>query len=274
VLEGYGTHLFQNCQLRSFDFSDRGCLSRYLLLKELQLQPDGTSVYTGNLISGINFATRPAHVSVGAVGEATFQLRMRSKHIECIVGYEFYGKQEESVCLAPSNMLTEKRYGIKGCTGTHYFSYGYNVNNEITSPAIPFNIPSNATASATTITACGDIDNPSSTQTTTTVGVDWTTACSGTPPTAANALASGTLLTDIVIAQTSNPPSLVTINDLNLCTGRAPKQIVHKGMLSFSYRWPDHCYLPYLMFGIEAEGSGADCSLKQAGFWLQGGATF
>lgn len=273
VLEGYGTHLFQNCQLRSFDFVNRGCLSRYLLLKELQIQPDSTYIYTGNLINGINFTTRPAQVSVGAVGEATFQLRMRSKHFECIVGYEFYGRQEETVCLKPSS-LAEKTYGVKGCTGTTYFAYNYNVNNEITAASVPFNIPSNATSSATTINACGAIDNPTSTQTATTVGVDWTTAFSGTPPTAANTIPSGTLLTDVIIAQTSNPPSLITINDLNICTGRAPKQIVHKGMLSFSYRWPDHCYLPYILFGVEAEGSGADCSLKQAGFWLQGGVTF
>jgi len=273
VLEGYGTHLFQNCQMRSFDFTNQGCLSRYLLLKELNPLSDGTYQYTGNLINGVNFTTRPAQVSVGAAGEASFQLRMRSKQSEFIIGYEFYGRQEETVCLNRFP-ITDKIYGIKGCTGTHYFSYAYNGSNEITAPATPSAIHSNATSSAATITTCNTVDNALSTQTTTIVGVDWTNAFAGTPPTAANEISPGTLLTDVIIANTSNPSSIITMNDLNICSGRAPKQIIHKGMLSFSYRWPDHRYLPYIMIGVEAEGSGADCSLKQAGLWIQSGATF
>ena len=34
-LDGYVMALLENTQLRSFDFKKRGCMSRYMLLKEL-----------------------------------------------------------------------------------------------------------------------------------------------------------------------------------------------------------------------------------------------
>jgi len=273
LLDGYVLHLFENCQLRTFDFTDHGCLSRYLLLKELQPTGSGDFTYTGNLISGVNFSTRPAQVSVGVTGEAACQIRLRSNHTELIVGYEFYGRQEESVCLCPSS-LNEKIYGIKGCTGTDYFSYSYDVNDMISGHAAPFSNHSSATSSATTITTCGPTDNAAAVQSTTTVGVDWSNAFEGTPPISADNVPNGTTLSNIVITNISTPAQPLTTQDLNICSGKAPQQIIHKGMISFSYRWRDHWCLPYIMFGVQAEGSGAQCSLKQAGIWIQGGATF
>ena len=70
-LFGFATTMLAQAQIRSFDFKDRGCLSRYMLLKQL-VPPSALDVtifndlgdthgpgfsYNGTLINGINFAT-------------------------------------------------------------------------------------------------------------------------------------------------------------------------------------------------------------------------
>ena len=55
-MEGNATHMFKTHQKRSFDFTVNGLLSRYILLKEY----DVNNNYIGRMINAINFATRNA----------------------------------------------------------------------------------------------------------------------------------------------------------------------------------------------------------------------
>jgi hypothetical protein len=90
----------------------------------------------------------------------------------------------------------------------------------------------------------------------------------------ANSITQGSLLDDLVIATTSTPPQLLTLQDIDQCSGTAPKQIAHKGVIAFNYSWDCHATTPYFGIGIEAEGSGETYTLKQWGTWLRIGGTF
>ncbi|GAF94037.1 unnamed protein product, partial [marine sediment metagenome] len=55
--------------------------------------------YAGNLINAINFATRPVEVSIAAKGDISAKLAVRTPHIIADLGYNFYGRTHESLCL-------------------------------------------------------------------------------------------------------------------------------------------------------------------------------
>lgn len=269
--EGYVVHLFENQQRRSFDLKGHGCLSKYLLLKRFD-RVSGSPL--SSLIPAVNITTRPVHVSVGAQGEVALQLLLRSHHSTITIGYEFYGKEQEKVCLIQDPFLTNSTaYGIKGCTGTTYFTYSVDGLNNIVAPTNPSALVSNATSSASSIRACGATDHAVSTQAAQLVGVDWTNPFTGNGE-LANSVTPGTAVDTLDIAFVSNPPVYLTQCDIDVCSGTAPKQIIHKGVLAYMYTWYEHRYTPYLAVGFEAEGSGNICSLKQYALWLKGGIAF
>jgi len=274
IAEGYATHLLNNCQKRTFDLTGRGCLSRYMLLKEIDTT---TSSYTGNLIPAVNWTTRTVQISVAATGEVAAQIVFTGHHSTIIIGYELFGREEEKLCLLDRTTTSNGRgYGIKGCTGTDGFTYLYDPQtNTIEQPIAPCIMPLNTTSTHSTITTCStaDVHGGDSTQQANTVAIAWNNPFDGNGD-PANAVVSGTLLDDLVIATTSTPPQLLTIADIDQCSGTAPKQISHKGVIAFNYRWDKDPATPYLGIGIEAEGSGEAYTIKQWGLWLRAGGTF
>ena len=102
-INGDITTLLPDCQVRSFDFKAKGCLSRYMLLKELSpiaptvtpfsatsanptinynsiiLDYPATFAYTGNTINAINFATRFAKVKIDLKADASLRLVYQRK---------------------------------------------------------------------------------------------------------------------------------------------------------------------------------------------------
>lgn len=289
-LDGYVVGLLQNTQLRTFDFKRRGCLSRYMLLKELtaptaELTTLASSLgaksagfsYAGNLINAVNFTTRAAQVKVAAKGDASLRCIYSNGGVDFCVGYNIYGQTQEKICLANNNCnpTTNKNYGIKGCTGTNTYLYS---TNSITVGTLttPNDFPLNSTSSGkdSTITSCGAVDSgveilvPG-----TTIGVDWTQAYAPNASAQANAVPTGTPVGNITTSELSNPAKALTSKALNLCSGAAPSQLAHKGFMTLTYTW-DCDYTPLLAFGFEAEGSGNCGSLKQWGVWLTGGCAF
>jgi len=273
--EGYATHLFENTQLRTFDFKDHGCMSRYLLLK--QFDPITQAPLEG-LIPGVNVSTRQVRVNVPVQGEVTLHLILKSQcHGSFTIGYELYGKQTESVKLVNCAQTASTAYGIKGCEGAYYFEYNIDGSRVITDPATPTARLSSATASNTTSTSCAaaDVNGGTSTETGSTAGIAWNNVYTGNGE-QANAITAGTSLTEVVIAVASDPPQTFLSPELNLCSGTAPSQVSHKGIIAYTYRWDGECRttLPYLSIGFEAEGSGPVCYLKQWSLWMKGGVTF
>jgi hypothetical protein len=272
--QAYGVHPFSNNQIRSFDLCDRGCLSRYLLLKTFD---KNTLAPLNSLIPAINITTLPVRVRLPAIGELAIELMFRSTHTTFTIGYDLYGQKAEKLKIKCAELGDPTiAYGLKGCTGVNYFAYGV-TGNLVCNPLTPFTIPLNATADTTTTSTCGTIDTNGglSTLTGTSVGITWNNVFNGNGV-AANAITAETPLSDITIAFASSPiPITLSLADIDICSGSAPHQIVHKGILAVLYTW-DHCsgYQPYLSGGFTAEGSGAACALKQWGVWLKAGTTF
>jgi hypothetical protein len=284
-LNGYVSSLLPNCQVRSFDFKNKGCLSRYMLLKELIAATPTTSAEfnesgPGNMINGINFATRFTNVKINVKGDASLRLAYERDCFNFNIGYNVYGQSKESVCIVnPLNAISStpcytlnpsKHYGFKGCTGIVGYQYILS-GSSISSQNANFGATVNATSSTSTITQCGNIDNPVSTQAGTNVILDWHTNVNGAQ---ANAIPNIALSTPgIVIQNLSNPAVETTVADLDVRSGATPKQITHKGFVTANWTWQDCANKPYVGLGAEVEG-GSKCSLKQWGLWLKGGVMF
>jgi hypothetical protein len=290
-LNGYVASALPNCQVRSFDFKNKGCLSRYLLLKELNpaltTAPQYTENAAGNIINGINFATRFTNVKINVIGDASLRLLYHRDCFDFGIGYNVYGQSRESLCIVnpqsdsnnPCNVLDPNRtYGFKGCTGIVNYTYQGDVTTGTVIAGGPSEINlSNATSSTSTITQCGPTDNAVLLTTPATevtpanqaFQVDWRS--NGVLP--ANELPLGTPIATLVIAQSSGPAVNVTVKDLDVNSGKAPKQITQKGFVTANWTWQDCANKPYVGLGAEVEG-GSRCSLKQWGLWLKAGVTF
>lgn len=273
-LDGNITTMLENCQLRSFDFKNAGCMSRYMLLKEMVqtgTRADGYA-YDGHLINGINFATRQVKVKVSVKGDATLRFIYQTNGFDLGLGYNIYGQDREKVkcfSVACDAIDTTKFYAKKGCTGVHTFEYAV-AAGAITGEIATFNL--NTTASDATITNCGTVDNPSNFSTATTAGVDWVNFF--THGVNADAVPNGTLVTNVTVSQQSLPAAVLSTNDLDTHAGRSPRQLIHKGFATVSYTWRDCDWVPYLALGAEVEGGSHHCDLKQWGVWFKGGISF
>ncbi len=284
-LEGSALALFSNQQVRSFDFAEKGCMSRYMLLKELTettTREAADFAYAGHLINAIDFATRNVTIKTRVKGDATLTFVYRCNGLHLGIGYNVYGQAEEQMngfpTESPCKAIAEHtHYGFKGALGTHFFDYTFDVSDTISSA--PNTQLLNSTASESTMFDTGEpgnpfIDNGTEEQTATTIGVDWLNALNGVPLKAANQLAIGDSTGELIVAQSSAPALEVSVDDLNRCSGLAPRQVSHKGFFTCDYFWQDCVHEPYLSFGIEAEGGHEFSTLRQWGMWAKLGFAF
>lgn len=68
--------------------------------------------------------------------------------------------------------------------------------------------------------------------------------------------------------------TVITNADLNINSGKAPRQLINKGFLTLDYVWRDHDWAPYLGLVGQAEGGSRYCDLKQWGIAVRGGISF
>jgi len=289
-LDGQVTTLLRSNQIRSFDFTGKGCLSRYMLLKDLVtpsvIAADGFD-FNDILINGINFATRNVSSKVAVRGDASLRFIFHSSDWDIGLGYNIYGQSSENLCLFSeiscddSIGISGRHFGFKGCTGTTCYSYittattsVFKATNGTTTSANLLN----ATASSATATSCGNVDNPVTERSDNgtaagTVCIDWKNQLTGNGQ-PANAITSGTLLSTLVVANTSQPSVEVTVDALNLSSGSAPRQLTHKGFVTLNYTWSGCNWKPYLATGIEVEGGSRTTDLKLWGAWIKTGISF
>jgi hypothetical protein len=268
-LEGNMTHMFKNRQMRSFDFCDRGPLSRYLLLKEFA-KDNGTLTYTGNLVPGINVATRQVDVSVPLKGDMSAKLSYRSPCFIVDLGYNFYGKLKEKirfVSCAPTN----KFYAIKGTEGVCGLEYATVGTAPVMFGPLVNKIALNSSQSEATIQCMAPTDNP------TAVPVQNPTDIVVTAFSRQEGPIEGP---DVIQAFNSVPPVLLDVNKLDKKSGRMRTEATHKvfGYLGYNFYEADWCYNPYLGIGGELEFDARACSertaLNQWGVWVKGGFEF
>lgn len=281
-LDGYATHLFNACQIRSFDFKGAGCLSRYMLLKDITPAPGTILQFVVPIVNGINFATRNVTSSIKVQGDATLRMIYSHSDFSLGLGYNVFGRAEESLCLRPGSpcgsINLTHQYGFKGCEGIAYFTYNENGSAQVINVLGngPVYTPTRSTATnSATITSCGTTDNAVTTDLGpgNTVGINWNNQFRGNGE-PANAVTNLTPVADLVVAFSSNPPVALTDSSLNIASGQAARLLTHKGFVTFDYMWSCNRYLPYLSIGLEVEGGSRCCDIKQWGAWIKGGITF
>jgi len=265
-LEGRVTHLFSHTDKRSFDFLHNGILSRYLLLKEFE--SDGVT-YAGNLINGINFATRSVSSHVAVCGDATAYLAYRHCSWSFGLGYNIYGRSHESLGSIGSSSYDQRIFGIKGSEGTSDLNYtitGADFGTYVSQTSL------NSTQHDATIFAASSVDN--ATAAPIAVGADiaitWDSSTVG--PVSADTT---------ILAYTSQPPQHISRDDLDRESGAAAGAVTNKFFMHLNYHFSDAtrwCITPYFGSGWSIEFDGHPCtnrtSINQWNIWCKGGFVF
>ena len=282
------SHLFQSKQKRSFDLTNNGEGSRYMLLQKIAAPSSGLNIgtapnnvvapnqYQGRLVPAINKTTLNAHISVDVQADVAVKLSYQRAEWEVDLGYNLWARSEEKLC---SRDCMENCYAIKGDAQLYGFT-----NPGETAGAL------NATQSLATIhggqavqaTAFSTLDpgNFNEDFEYANINADNIAFASDNLGTALNQLtvadANRLGFTQLSV-RTSSPAILVTDSDINECSGLLPKAISHKVFLYASYT-PDvyEGLVPYIGGGGFVEFGRPDCdnfAPAQWGIWLKAGIT-
>lgn len=271
------------------------CLTRYELLKQFNVV-DGVYTYAGNLITAADFTTRSVEVHTPVKGDATLRLVYSHGGIDFGIGYNIFGMTREKITSvgAPSCCTTSSGvYAVKGCQCVAYDQYPVTVTDVITisgdpTPIALLNSASNASAYYNGCgNGCGSVDNPVSIPTFQTIdGTEYfNAACTSnggvlypdgtdvtsieSSPTYRSATASGDAATGSGIVALVGDP-----NELDLCSGTAPRQFTNKGFVSLDYTWEDHRWSPFVGFIAEVEVGNRNTDVAQWAVLIRGGASF
>ncbi len=252
-------------------------LSRYSLLKQFNLV-GGVYTYASNLITAADYTTRSVDVRTPVKGDATVRIVYTHGGFDFGFGYNVFGMSREKISAvgAASSCLftsTTTAYGLKGCQCAGYDVYSTSfigtttVINALTSVSPLNSTASNATAYQNGCGTCGTMDNPA--VITSVPANTFYTSCTTTAT-------AGTLVSSLTPASASDPVVLLsgTVNDLDLCSGTAPRQYSSKGFISLDYTWEDNDWAPFLGFIAEVEGGSRNLDLAQWGVVIRGGVSY
>ena len=302
-LEGNITHMFKSRQCRLFDLRNHGPFSRYLLLKEFD--SNGTRlIYNGNLLSATCFTSRDVNVSVDVKADFSLKLAYRWCGFGFDIGYNIYGHSAETIdrrCDGCPTGIDKRRFGIKGTENTCCFNFPVGIVSE-NDQEIPTIFPEGAPFEVPVPEGCPAVASPvvvrkvanNSTQADATAFRPGATV---TPTIAASACTVCLTRADNVIAPiavadltpengfivtNTTRPTILTTNDLNLCSGEALSVLTHKVFGHICYTWMDECgWNPQLGLGAEVEFDGKRHrngternGLNQWGIWIKGVISF
>lgn len=272
------------------------CLTRYELLKQFNVI-DGVYTYAGNLITASDFTTRSVEVHTPVKGDATLRVVYTNGGLDFGFGYNIFGMSREKITSvgAPSLCTTSGGvYAVKGCQCVAYDQYPVTVSSDsITisgepTPIALLNSASNASAYYNGCgNGCGSVDNPVALPTFQIIsGTEYfNAACTSnggvlypdetdvtsieSSPTYRSATASGDAATGSGIVALVGDP-----NELDICSGTAPRQFSNKAFISLDYTWEDHRWSPFVGFIAEVEGGTRNTDVAQWAVLIRGGAIF
>lgn len=301
-IEGYAEHMFSRCQVRSFDFKGKGCLSRYMLLKEFD---PVTGLYMNNMINAIDFATRKISTSIAVQGEAIIEfIYSNDCGFSAGLGWNIYGRSEEDGCrlgAACNEGIGTRTFGFKGCAPVQAAGYvipstGTNTCSvNITPTATPVVFTLNSTQSDATITSCGTTDSAQNLQLgcvgansgfiyVNTCADDVRSLTSGTITVASLTVAQEssstvpvvTTVTGAVTNDTPNPTIIDPRTAFDINSGLLSSQVTNKIFGHIDYSWTDCDWTPKVYFGAEVEiADEDDCQAMNAwGIYLGGSVAF
>lgn len=266
------------------------CLTRYSLLKQYNALGGGAYAYANNLITAADFTTRNVDVRTPVKGDMTVRLVYTHGGFDLGFGYNLFGMARERISgvSAPSTCLftsTGTVFAVKGCQGAGYNSYLISdsvVVDPLNVTALPLiNSASNANAyvggCGASVGGCGTVDNPVVIPSTgTAFNVAYNSNANNsqiTPEANVTVLAAAA---NFVAPEASAPLAVLTgdVNELDLCSGTAPRQLTHKGFISLDYTWVDNDWAPFLGFIAEVEGGSRNTDINQWGIVVRGGISY
>ncbi len=256
-LEANITHLFAACQTRCFDLCSAGINSRYMLAQELS--SNGTTYpmlesavdtlgleFANNYAPVANLTRRSVTSTISAQGDVAFCLSYNMNGFQWDLGYNFWGRSCEKLCINNSSSSSMGTWALKGDERV----YGFVNNGPMQSLAIKLAVSD----SQATIHAGSNLTH----------SVDYTPI---QPMQVTNFYADNivsladnnvAILPESSIAiYASNPPIFIQECDFNLggTTGFSHKLFTH-----FNWAWTENenrNWVPYLGVGAEVELSSA-----------------
>lgn len=284
------THMFGSTQKRSFDLKNNGNGSRYMLLQKMAdpvvglnigLAPNNVAAitqYQGRLVPAINKTTLDAKIEIGVQADVLAKLNYYRRGFEFEIGYNLWARSEEKL---QCRECIETCYAIKGDAQL----YGFTSSGE--TPVALAATQSNATINggqAVTSSAFPGLD-PGNFNTGfefANINADSIANASDTLGVALNQLTladANRLGFSQVAVRTSNPPVLLTNDDIDECSALLPKAISHTLFFDFSYALKrDLRLIPYIGGGAFVEWAcvcfDTNSALSQWGLWLKMGVSF
>lgn len=263
-IDGNITHMFKTHQKRSFDFTVNGLLSRYILLKEY----DVNNNYIGRMINAINFATRNCEVSIAYKIDYSVKLFLQACNWMFDFGYNIYAQADEKVCIkthCPCD-IDKRRFGIKGTEGVCCTTYAI-MDDIIMVPPVSSQLLNATQSDATMFTAL----EPQA--------VTINTAASSVCLAYSNPILAVDTLIDnskFFVADTITPPTIISCADLDPNSAAQRAMLTHKFFFHWAYIYNTSCWAPHIGIGCEVEFDGKCIhnSLSQWGIWVKGGITF
>lgn len=304
------THLFKHEECRCFDLCGKPC-SRYMLIEQLGTPvdqlfgtndltgPNGVTVassakapanqYQGALFPLGNKTQTRANVSYAVQGDVTLKFAYVSCNWEFDLGYNFWGRSGEKVCIK-NDPFCGKKYGIKG--DAYVCAFGANDAPTQSLQGVAVNL--SATQSGANIHTGLNFANFDGTeeaviQDSRNPNIDNANFAMLSEAGQTQPAANGDDLVPNVgdngsidgangrTTRTSIDPILLRQGDLD--TRKGPSAMSSKLFGHINYTWADHeCYVPYLGIGASGEWAherhGARATYSQWAIEVKGGLTW
>jgi hypothetical protein len=275
--DAHVSHLCTSQQKRSFDFTNNGNGSRYILLEQIDSPSEGLLIngveaenqYIGNLVPAINYTTFDTKISIGVQADIVLKFAYQRDGFELDLGYNFWANSKEKLHCRES--FVENRFALKG--DAQIYGFGSDVDNT------PLAL--NATQSMATILGgqgAGNgnfrnlnADNQPAVVSSTDAGLN--------PITQLNAADALALNIPQASVNGSNPAILLSDADINVESGLLPRALSHKVFGYMGYLWDNRDDLdPYLGVGVSGEFANTNpCNnamCSQWAIWVKGGIAY
>lgn len=271
--DAHVSHLCTSQQKRSFDFTQNGNGSRYILLEQIESPSNGELLingnapinqYIGNLVPAINYTTFDTKISIGVQADVVLKFAYQHDGFEVDFGYDFWANSKEK--LHCRDTFIENRFALKGDAQL----YGFTANNTA--------VELNATQSMATILA-GQGNGNTNFQN---LNADNQPALATTPAgplfqlNTADAAALNIFQMQV---SGSNPAILLADSDINNESGLLPRAFSNKIFIYMGNVWDNRDdYDPYFGIGLSGEFAhtnpcnNAACS--QWAIWLKAGFAY
>lgn len=277
-------HLFKTTEGRSYDLTNNGPGSRYMLLEDMvgpisiaqNFSPDPftppflTNQYITRLLYAIDATTLASDIKINVQADIVAKITADYRNWNFDLGYNFWGRSRET--LVSRQCMNHKFYGIKGDAQIYGFIQ--------VSPDIAIPVPGDATQSQATLRSGqgnGNTTNNFINSNADNTALIWNASIPLAQTTSASV--GGTGVTALEQVNGSKQAIILTDADINDCSGLSPRAYTNKIFGSAAYTWRDCNHVtPYVSLGAEGEFAGSDDCLKTAisqwGVWVKGGFNY